>query len=196
MGKSMKKNSSPNRKRTATRLNRSRSEYAAEQRERDTFLDRMNITDPVLRDAYARAQSSRFDLADIMMVTDPDERLVLIQSMIEKRARSIDRAAHVLVPERTSLRPSMRIDSKASQAVFADHESTRRTLFALGRIRDEFAQRDAEIMHLEIEYLAHFASLTECETKVVHALDPGPAALAVSRAAAPSPLPCLTRPCF
>lgn len=111
-------------------------------------------------------------------MADPEERLTLIQAMIKEKGRSIDRMAHLLVPERTSLRPAMRIDSKATQDVFADRDHVLQTLFVLGIMRAEIAAQDAEIMRIENEYLAHLASLTELESKAICAIDPGAAALA------------------
>ena len=178
MAKRAEKISLQGRKGAAGRAKRSRSEYASDQRERDAFLDRMNITDQAMRELYGRARSSHVDLARFLNVADPEERLTLIQAMIEDRGRSIDRMAHLLVPERTSLRPAMRIDSKATQDVFADRDHVLRTLFVLGLMRAEIAAQDAEIMRIENEYLAHLASLTELESKAICAIDPGGAALA------------------
>ena len=178
MAKRAEKISLQGRKGAAGRAKRSRSEYAADQRERDAFLDRMKITDPAMRELYGRARSSHVDLARLLNVAGPEERLTLIQAMIKEKGRSIDRMAHLLVPERTSLRSAMRIDSKATEDVFADRDHVLQTLFVLCLMREEIAAQDAEIMRIENEYLAHLASLTEHESKAIRALDLGPAALA------------------
>lgn len=178
MGKSTKKNSSSSRKHAETRPSRSRSEYAAGQRERDSFLDRMNILDPTLRELYARARSSHIDLADILSIADPHEQLAKTQSLIDDKKRSIDRLASLLVPERTSLRPAMRIDSKATEDIFGDRDEVLKVLYILGLIRAENAAKDAEIERIETQFLAHLARLTELQSKAVKAIDLGPAALA------------------
>ena len=178
MGKRTKKNSPSSRTRAETRSSRSRSEYAAEQRERDSFLDRMNILDPTLRELYARARSSHIDLADILSLADPQEQLAKTQSLIDEKKRSVDRLASLLVPERTSLRPTMRIDSKATKDIFGDRDEVLKVLYILGLIRAENAAKDVEIERIQTEFLAHFARLTELQSKAVKAIDLGPAALA------------------
>ena len=173
MAKGTKKNLSHGRKKSESPPNRSRSDYAAEQQEREAFLDRMNVTDPKERELYARACTSELDLNSILASSDPVEQLFMALALVEQNKGRINRVAHALVPERTSVRDSMRIHSKAMEAIFKDRDDVLGTLHVLGKMKDRIEADLTRLTILENEFLVHLARLNEKQRSAIDAIDPG-----------------------
>lgn len=155
-----------------------RREYAAEQQRREAWIDTLGLTDPEDRKLFSRLLTSGIDVTSVLSEADPVEQVALAMELVEKNKRKFDRMEHAYVPERTALRDTMRIGSKAMAAVIEDRNDARRALLLVARIRAEQEAKIARLTLLENELLVHFAGLTERQNAAFRALDLGPALIA------------------
>ncbi|MXO92595.1 hypothetical protein GRI62_03115 [Erythrobacter arachoides] len=129
------------------------------------------MTDPEDRKLFSRLLTSGIDLTKVLSETDPVEQVTLAMEAVEKNKRKFDRMQHAYVPERTALRDTMRIGSKAMAAIIEDRNDARRALLLVSRIRAEQEAKIARLTLIENELLVHFAGLTERQTEAFQALD-------------------------
>ena len=155
-----------------------RRDYAAQQQRRDAWLDALGVTNPEDRKLFSRLLTSGIDMTSVLSEADPDEQVALAMESVEKNKRKFDRIEHTYVPERTALRDTMRIGSKAMAAIVEDRNYVRRALLLVARIRAEHEAKIARLTLLENELLVHFAGLTERQNAAFRALDLGPALIA------------------
>ncbi|KLE35960.1 hypothetical protein AAW00_06320 [Aurantiacibacter luteus] len=118
------------------------------------------------------------DLTSVLSEADPVEQVALAMELVEENKRKFDRMEHAFVPERTALRDTMRVGSKAMATIVEDRNDVRRALLLVARIRAELKAKIARLTLLENELLVHFAGLTERQNAAFRALDSGPAVIA------------------
>ena len=155
-----------------------RREYAAEQQRREALLDALGMSDPEERKLFSRLLTSGVDLTSVLSEADPVEQVALAMELVEKSKRKFDRMENAYVPERTALRDTMRIGSKAMAAIVKDRDDSCRALLLVARIRAEQEAKIARLTLLENELLVHFAGLTERQNAAFRSLDLGPASIA------------------
>lgn len=155
-----------------------RRQYAADQQRREAWLDTLGVTEPEDRKLFSRLLTSGIDMTSVLSEADPDEQVALAMELVEKNKRKFDRMEHAYVPERTAVRDTMRIGSKAMAAIVEDRNYVRRALLLVARIRAEHEAKIARLTLLENELLVHFAGLTERRNAAFQALDLGPAVTA------------------
>ena len=125
------------------------------------------MTDPEERKMFSRLLNSGIDLTCVLSEADPTEQVALAMELVEENKRKFDRMEHTYVPERTALRDTMRIGSKAMATIIEDRNDARRALLLVARIRAEQEAKIARLTLLENELLVHFAGLTERQNEAI-----------------------------